>query len=402
MKRPPLALVEPHADRRNGHPSRTLLALAQAHGNAHVIVPPSTAPGLFNDLQQANAHVVTRAIGRRSRLLAVVGHAVNGAGVSTGRIVRSKRWPDRLRRVPHQVTLLGRCLEEAAAVRTAHRLRPGTAVVVLTAAPGLHRLVGRLGGRHLRFVHEITTTEDLPLRLVGRLARSGEARVTALAPTVSVQRQLRDRFPTLAVRVRPFATASPSERVTPDERAESRARHQLTETDRTVALVGGWWPEKDIPTVSRALERVQRPLHLLVTGHPLDRGVLDLWGRLPGVRLHLLPGPADDAAVRALYAAGDAVLVARHDGVRKESGLVVDAVRLGLPLICSAHDPDLTARLDGTDWARSFPVGDADHLASLLDQFEPSTGARDTSAFGVPTPQAQVAFLTTQLPGRPT
>ncbi|MEU2226429.1 hypothetical protein [Streptomyces sp. NPDC018347] len=67
------------------------------------------------------------------------------------------------------------------------------------------------------------------------------------------------------------------------------------------------------------------------------------WRDLPGLRVHTVPGPVNEAVLRLVYAA--AALVPRRPGTGKESGLVMDAARLGVPLIVSDHDPALTARL---------------------------------------------------------
>ncbi|WP_037603823.1 glycosyltransferase family protein [Streptacidiphilus rugosus] len=402
---PALALVEPRADRTDGHYTRTLLALAQADGDALAVLPPLTPTALAEQLGTAGAHVAVRPHGTAAAVLHAAARHTADAATAVGALFHSRRWPRRMRRLTHQLALLATALREAAAVRTAHRLRPGTAVVVLTAAPGLHALVGLLGGRHLRFVHEITTTEDLPLRLIGHLARPGRARVLVLAPTSPVKDDITARFPGLPVQVRPYAVADPTDRVSATERAKARADRGLTGRHTAVALVGGWWPEKDLLTVDRALAQLTRPVDLLVTGYPLDHQRIDQWHALPGVRVHLIPGPASDREVRELYAAADAVLVSRHRGVGKESGLVADAIRFGLPLLCSEHRPDLTRQLTGKPWARTYPVGDPAQLAALLDQLAdqplPPPGPDAAVLLGIPTAADQVAFLTNRQPGEP-
>ncbi|MFI7286426.1 hypothetical protein ACIBRY_07180 [Streptomyces anulatus] len=52
--------------------------------------------------------------------------------------------------------------------------------------------------------------------------------------------------------------------------------------------------------------------------------------------------------------------------VGKESGLVMDAARLGIPLAISDHDPDLTARLGGRPWVLTFTTSAPDALAEAL------------------------------------
>lgn len=61
------------------------------------------------------------------------------------------------------------------------RVRPYRAsddrrVVVLSACEALHGAVGLLGGPHIRFVHELVTTEGTVVRLLGWLARRGCSR----------------------------------------------------------------------------------------------------------------------------------------------------------------------------------------------------------------------------------
>ncbi|MFJ9322331.1 hypothetical protein [Streptomyces globisporus] len=76
----------------------------------------------------------------------------------------------------------------------------------------------------------------------------------------------------------------------------------------------------------------------------------------------------------------------------------MDAVRLGVPLIVSTHDPELTARLAGEPWTRLFAAGDPDALAKALDQLTADVPARPgTSARGaldMSSAADQAAFLT--------
>ncbi len=92
-------------------------------------------------------------------------------------------------------------------LRTARRLEPDAdAVVILTASEALHGAAALLSGQpHLRFVHEQVTTEDAAVRLLGRLARRGEQRAIAVAPTQAVGDQFTAAFPDLPAVVRAFA-----------------------------------------------------------------------------------------------------------------------------------------------------------------------------------------------------
>ncbi|MFF6786841.1 glycosyltransferase [Streptomyces sp. NPDC012510] len=393
-----LVLVEPGAHRPGGHRHRTLTALATAHDHTVVVAPYGVAAETRAALSATGSHI-TGTAGAVPAVLAAAGVVAAALAVAGQRAFASRRWPAAVRRLPHQVTLVSRCLAEAACVRTGHRLAgPAATVVVLSASEALHGAAGLLGGRHTRFVHELVTAEDAVLRVVGRLARRGERRVLALAPTDAVRDDLAVRFPHLPVMVRPFAVADPGDRLTDTERRQARRSFGIPGAEPTVCLVGGWWPYKDLDVVGAALAQLDVPLHLLVAGAPLDHDRLQTWAALPYVRLHMLPGPVPEAAVRAVYAASDAVLVARRPGVGKESGLVVDAVRLGIPLIVSDHAPALAKALAGQGWARTFPPGDSAALAAVLRDLAwaplPRPGATTAAELGVPTAAEQTAFLT--------
>ncbi|MGA5270297.1 hypothetical protein [Streptomyces lydicamycinicus] len=364
----PLVLIEPYADRLGGHHQRTLVALAQARPGSLVIAPHGITREAVTALREAGARLMTTPAGLRAAVLLAASRLVAGLSTAGQRVFRSRLWPRLLRRLPHQITLVVRCLTEASALRTACRLEPGAgAVVILTASEALHGAAALLGGQpHLRFVHEAVTTEDAVVRLLGRLARRGEDRVIAVYPTQAVGDQFAAAFPGLPGVVRAFAVDD-SCRLTDAEREGGRIAFDIIPTvEAVVCLVGGWWPYKDIATVDAALGRLKEPLHLVVAGAPLDEAVLERWRALPNLRLHTVPGPVAESVLRLVYAASDAALVARHPGVGKESGLVMDAARLGVPLIVSDHDPALTARLRGQPWALPFPTGDPDDLTDAL------------------------------------
>ncbi|MFJ7063343.1 glycosyltransferase [Streptomyces microflavus] len=394
----PLVLIEPYAHRLGGHHQHALVALAQARPGTVVVAPYGVGAEAAAALCTAGARV-TGPVGAAARVLFVAANSVAILSVAGRRVFASRRWPGGLRRSPHQITLLARCLIEAACLRTARRLAPDPgAVVVLSASEALHGAAALLGGLpHLRFVHEKVTTEDAALRLLGRLARPGEKRVRALYPTAAVRDQLAPAFPRLPGEVRTFAVDD-GRRLSDAEREGARAAFDIPAGGHAVCLVGGWWPHKDIDVIDAALPRLKEPLHLVVAGHPLDETTLARWQDLPRVRLHTVPGPVSEEVLRIVYGAADAALVARHRGVGKESGLVMGTVRHGVPLIVSDHDPILTTLLNGQDWARIFPAEDPAALAEALDHLtadppqRPGTGAAD--AVGLPTAAGQAAFLT--------
>ncbi|MGW6310009.1 hypothetical protein ACWFRQ_03655 [Streptomyces niveus] len=364
----PLVLVEPYAYRLGGHHQHALLALAQARPGTVVIAPNGIARQTAAALREAEAEVVAGGAGARARVLLRAAGLLARLSWAGQRRFRSSRWPVAVRRSTHQFTLLARCLVEAAALRTVRRRCPEAAgVVILSASEALHGAAALLGGLgHVRFVHEVVTAEDAPVRLLGRVARRGERRVTVLCPTAAERDRLLARFPQLTCKVRVFAVDD-GQRLTEGERDGGREAFSIPPGEAVVCLVGGWWPHKDITVIDRALARLSAPLHVIVTGHPLDHVVLTRWQNLPNVRLHTEPGPLSEPVLRLVYAAADAALVARHEGVGKESGLVMDTARYGVPLIVSDHDPHLTERLWHQPWVRIFSAGDPASLAKVLE-----------------------------------
>ncbi|WP_406358493.1 hypothetical protein [Streptomyces sp. NBC_00658] len=354
------ASFEPGAHRSGGHRHRTLTALARAHGNTVVAAPCGVAADTRAALEAAGARIATPS--GRPRLLLAAGRGAAAVAAAGRYVLASRRWPAAVRRLPHQITLVARCLTEEACIRTGRRLGGRVTVVVLSASEALHGLAGLLSGPHTRIVHEVATTEDAMLRLLGRLARRGESRVRLLAPTDGVRDALTARFPELPVAVRPFAVADPGDRLADGERRQARHTFGIPAAETVVCLVGGWWPHKDIAVIDAALAQCDTSLHLLVAGAPLDDRVIARWRDLPHLRLQVVPGPSSEAQIRAVYA----TVVARRPGVGKESGLVIDAVRLGVPLLVSDHDRALTQALASQPWACLFPAGDPARLAAAL------------------------------------
>ncbi|MFI7361727.1 hypothetical protein ACIBO4_06240 [Streptomyces sp. NPDC050149] len=394
----PLVLIEPYAHQGGGHHQRTLAALACVRPDSLVIAPGGLSEDL-GPLVRSSTRVTIGPAGPAAKILLAAARASARVSAAGRQVLASRRWPPTVRRFPHQVTLLARCLAEAACLRTARHLAPGAAtVVILTASEALHGAAALLGGTpHLRFVHEVVTTEDLPVRWLGRIARRGEKRVIALYPTTAVRDQVAPVFPRLRGEVRAFAVDD-GRRVADAEREGARAAFTIPSDAKAVCVVGGWWPYKDIATIDAALARLTEPLHVLVCGAPLDDSTLTRWHQLPNVRLHTVPGPVADQILRLVYAAADAALVARKPGVGKESGLAMDAARLAVPLIVSAHDPELVARLTGEPWAQFFPAGDPNALAEALDKLAAEQPVRPgpsaPEALGMHAAADQAAFLT--------
>lgn len=265
----PLVLIEPYADRLGGHHHRTPVALAQARPGSLVIVPSGIAQETAGALREAGARLMTAPVGRPAALLLTAAHLAAGLSKVGQRAFRARRWPHLLRRLPHQVTLVARCLIEASALQTARHLESDPdAVVILTASEALHGAAALLGGQpHLRFLHETVTPEDAVVRLLGRFASRGQDRVIAVYPTQAVGDQFAAAFPGLPGVVRAFAVDD-GRRLSDAERDRGRAAFGIPSAEAVVCLVGGWWPYKDIAVIDAALARLKEPLHLVVAGSP--------------------------------------------------------------------------------------------------------------------------------------
>ncbi|MFI9638962.1 hypothetical protein ACIG87_02680 [Micromonospora sp. NPDC051925] len=395
----PLVLIEPAAGSVGGHWFQAAIRLARqcaAEGRACTVVAlGGIEPTARAALHRAGARVVGRA-GREpaERSLWVASRLLGRASQLTGRLARH-------RRLPHQMSALAQCLDEAAALRAGTRRVPADrpVVVVLSASGALHRLAAALSGRaHIRVVHEVPTTEDRALRLIGQLASANLNQVRVVCPTEAIRARLAHLFPGLPVGVRPFALADAEPRISDAERTAARADFGLQPDDTALALVGGWWPHKDIATVAAALARLPRPVCVFVAGCPVDPVLLrDLAAAVDG-RVHALPGVAPRWHVRRVYAAADAAIVARRTGVGKESGLIADCAVLGVPLLVSDHDPATTGLLDNRPWVRLFRTADPADLAAAITDLTrrplPRPEPGEAAHLGLPTAAATLAYWT--------
>ncbi len=395
----PLVLIEPAAGSVGGHWFQAAIRLAQqcaAEGRPCTVVAlGGIEPTARVAFHRARADVIG-CVGREptERSLWAASRLLGRASRLAGRLARH-------RRLPHQIGALARCLAEAAALRTGtRRIQTGRRVVVVLSASGaLHILAAALSGTaHIRVVHEIPTTEDRALRLIGRLVSVSLDQVRVVCPTEAVRARLAHLFPGLPVGMWPFALADAEPRLTDADRAAARADFGLRSDDAALALVGGWWPHKDIATVTAALARLTRPVCVLVAGHPVDPMLLrDLAAAVDG-RVHTFAGAAPRWHVRRVYAAADAAIVARRAGVGKESGLIADCAVLGVPLLLSDHDPATTNLLGNRQWVRLFRTADPDDLAAAITDTTrrplPRPAPGEAAHLGLPTAAATLAFWT--------
>ena len=272
--------------------------------------------------------------------------------------------------LPARVRYVSRCLAEVAALRTATRVagEDVEAIVVLTASQGLAATAAGLSRTpHLRFVHYKGVPEGVCLRALEKFfARSGR-RVAVIATNAAIESTTKQRHPDRRIIVRSFTVADPSMYISEGERRPARRELGIADTEFVVAMVGGWWPYRDIETVKQGLALLRRPVTLVVCGIPVRPAELEPAIAGGGGRVVNLAGSVAESELRRIYAASDVALVTRTPGWPEEIGTVFDAARYGVSLIVSDHDEDLSRRLTGEPWVRLFRAGDPQDLARTLE-----------------------------------
>jgi glycosyltransferase involved in cell wall biosynthesis len=240
---------------------------------------------------------------------------------------------------------------------------------LLSASQALTATTATLGGTpHVRFVHEVGVPEHRLLRAAEWLCRRGMTLTVLVCTTDGVQAALAARHPELRSVVRTFTVADPSMYVSPDERVPARAALGIGEDEFVVAMIGGWWPYKDVDMVERALHKVTGPVTLVLVGKPSQPAALEPALQTSGSRSVVLQRPLTEAELRQVYAASDGALVTRVAGFDREASTIYDAARYGVPMIVTDHHPRMTERLAHEPWAHVVPAGDDVTLAAALDE----------------------------------
>jgi glycosyltransferase involved in cell wall biosynthesis len=363
----PIFFIEPYAHERNGHAPANLVALtaaAVAEGLEPYVV-------LSRPLQQET----------RAALTAVGGKFVECSSVSDWSFQVLRRLELILRRVAawgartkaeagwlYQVRLFERALSEAAAIRAARRCRDDGVIVILTANDCLVGFSCYLARhRHVRIVHGLHHREGRLVKLVERLCATGRARTVVWCPTEAVANEVRTRYPDVRPVVRTFAVVEPGQRITDDERLAERRRLCFAPNDVVVVMIGGWQSYKDPLTALKGLSRAKTKLVVIVAGFPIDTDCA-LQFQTNSLRVIPIVGPLDPASLRNVYATADLSVVSRVAGIARESGLVMDAVKFGVPLLMSDNDPDLVRCLADAPWVTVFSAGNPTQLAEAVDE----------------------------------
>jgi glycosyltransferase involved in cell wall biosynthesis len=367
--RPRVGLIENFANGAAGHWGDNLVRLcngATAAGYDPIAVAVhGLHPQVRNSLSATGALIVDRPVGLLARASLRTSRFLRPIQSLTYRIAPRSDLPARVR-------YASRCLAEVAALRTTTRVagEDVEAVVILTASQGLAATAAGLSRTpHLRFVHYTGVPEGVCLRALEKLfARNGRG-IAVIATNAAIESTTKQRHPDRLVIVRSFTVADPSMYIGDDERRPARRELGIADTEFVVAMVGGWWPYRDIETVKGALELLGRPVTLVVCGIPVRPSELEPAMACGGGRVVNLAGSVTESELRRIYAASDGALVTRTPGWPEEIGTVFDAARYGVPLIVSDHHQELSHRLTGEPWVRLFSAGDPQDLARTLAGF---------------------------------
>jgi glycosyltransferase involved in cell wall biosynthesis len=365
-----IVLVEPNASILGGHWSDSLVILARAAREGGVplavVCLNGTAPATRAALNEAGAAILSHPessdiVSRLYLLIAGAFHLLFAVthGMRSGSPV------------PFQFLLTSRCFVEAASLRVGRRALPRNAIpviIVLSASETLGATAAAFSRTpHVRIVHEVYSWESAVLRLMERLCNRWRRTIISVCPTTAIERALRLRYPDARTVVRVFAIAEPEMYLTQEERTAARNRLGIRDTEMIGSLVGGWWRAKDIHTVQRAFSLARRPVGIIIAGSPVDDNIVEQIRRNAPGRVFVLSRQLETHELRTVYAASDFTIVSRFAGEQKESGLVMDAARYGVPLVLSDHDPVLSQRLSDQAWVRFFRPSDPAALAALLD-----------------------------------
>ena len=364
-----ISLIENFANGAAGHWGDNLVRLCKgatvAGYDPIAVAVHGLHPQVRNSLSATGALIVDRPVGLLARASLWASRLLRPMHGVTYRIAPRSH-------LPAQVRYVSRCLAEVAALRTATRVagEDVEAVVILTASQGLAATAAGLSRTpHLRFVHYQGVPEGACLGALEKIFTRSARSVAVIATNVAIESITKQRHPDRLILVRSFSVADPSMYIGEDERCPARRELGLADTEFVVAMVGGWWPYRDIETVKLGLQLLRRPVTLVVCGIPVRPSELEPAIACGGGRTVNLAGSVTESELRRIYAASDGALVTRTPGWPEEVATVFDAARYGVPLLVTDHDQDLSHRLRGEPWVRLFRAGDPHDLARALSGF---------------------------------
>ena len=365
-----ISFIELYAYKENGHAPANLIALtraAVADGLDTFVLAQPLPARTANALRASGAHIVTGSC--LPVWLALTLHLLKLLHVALSE-PRNSAKPRKPKAI--QLKLLVRAMLEGLSVRAAGLTADGT-IVILTASDALVSYSSRLANRaHIRVIHAVDHPEGSILRLLDSLSTNYIKQATICCPTAAVGMDVVRRYHHVAPYVQPFQVVEPDQRISDDEQRRARLHFDLASEDLVAVMIGGWQPYKDPITALAGLSMSKKNIVVIVAGYPIDaeRAVSYQHERC---RIIAKAGPVSPSDVRRLYAAASFSVVSRVRGEVRESGLVMDAAKFGVPLILSDNNPELVDRLHDASWARFFTAGDPASLADLLSTLDSVT-----------------------------
>ncbi|MFK3670701.1 hypothetical protein ACI2IX_11060 [Leifsonia aquatica] len=361
----PVVLIETRGDVPAGHFGSTLVALLQCDPDGVQCVVPNglDARYLRQGISNDQLHKPTVWTARLFHRIGVTARFCARRSLVSPLARRSHT----ARSFMHAAVRMSYALDEAAGLREALHIAPGSVAVVMTAEPRLGRFVeaiSRVG--HLRYLHEADEQPNLFVErfalLSARLPRTRTGcRVLVPHPALIAAAACSESVP--VVGYAPFAVAPSMDalrRGTRTIRGDGRQASPIR-----VLLIGRLWAHK----------QCERTLDGVRAAFPDGAEVIALAGlsRLReeamarGVPLVTLDADCltEEELDRQIVDA-DVIVVERQRGVRRESGSVIRCLGAPTPVVLISDDPFLHAEFRAVQGV--YPIApDSDHeLAAAL------------------------------------
>ena len=244
---------------------------------------------------------------------------------------------------------LGSTLRALVLVRAARALRlraPGAAADVIVVSYGLDPVrMAAIAGPGSWFLYQFEPPPDPPpdptsirSRISSAFARRAEARrrradgcACIVAPTEEWANAWAARAPFLRTSTTPIAGARTCAPI-PD----ARARLGLTSDDRLALVFGSTHAMKDYDVVWRAFAALSA-WRLLIVGRIADAYATALPLPSPKREPVVIGGDVENATRDLVHAAADLIVLSFRPDHSRESGVIMDAIAWGVPVVCSAR-----------------------------------------------------------------
>jgi glycosyltransferase involved in cell wall biosynthesis len=338
-------VVEDRAHWPSGHFPTRFAELAEGFAENGCIVEVLTSQGWLQDGERAVPFVVNR-YGRLDSILYRAGEALRRTRGLQG------------------VSSALRTLAVVRAARARYRKTGDPTLNVVVVSMGIDPLVGSAFAKRGNWLfYEFGNPSRLLRRLAKRAARNearrrlsgGRARIAT--PNVENCGQWAEIAPFLDPVTLPLTGVRPCNRV-PD----ARRRLGLDDHDKVALVFGAEHNDKDIDVVARVFAELP-DWQLVVVGW-----VADAYRQRAGGREAIVMGGYVDNSIRDIvYSAADIVVLSFRPGYLRNSGVLTDAISMGVPVVCS--DESIAA-----DVVREYRLG------SIFDPGNPDSLERAIKA----------------------